>query len=88
MIDAFYGLMDSSSPDWFVFSLDFLFLCFSLGNQTKPKENKGNQRRTIESNQPQIKEKQRKSTETEEKQRKPKETKANQRIRCEECMFQ
>jgi len=56
MIDAFYGLIDSSSPDWFVFFLDFLFLCFSLGNQRKtiestqpkPKETNGNRRKPKE----------------------------------------
>jgi len=58
--------------------LDFLFLCFSLGNQTKPEEIKGNQRKTIESTQPQTKENHRKSKETKGNQRKPKETKGNQ----------
>jgi hypothetical protein len=54
--------------------LDFIFLCFSLGNQTKPKENKGNLRKTIESTQPQTKENQRKSKETEGNESKSKDT--------------
>ena len=65
---------------WFVFSLDFIFLCFPLGNQTKPKENTRNPRKTIESTQPQTKENQRNTVEstqpqTKEHQRKPKERK-------------
>jgi hypothetical protein len=69
MIDAFCELIASLNFLWLVcLFLGFVFLCFSLGNQTKPKENKGNQRKTIESNQPQTKENQRKSKE-------PKETK-------------
>ena len=47
MIDAFYGLIASLGFPWLLclfISLDFLVLCFSLGNPRKPKENKGKMR--------------------------------------------